>query len=289
MSTASHQSVMLALLSAACYGGALVATQFGLRHVPPLAGATVSITFTVALWLTLAPFLLDGSAWDPAAVLVFVAVGLFYPAVVMLLTYESNRTLGPTLTGTVSSTSPLFAISAAIIVLGERLTLPVASGGAAVATGLVLLALRAPMRTPPGRRLLLPLSGAVLRAAAQVLTKLGLAIWPSPFAAALICYATSFTVIWGAGASRLPRHALRYNRRGVTWFMAVGAMNGSGVLLMYHALHQGTVAVVSPIVATYPLFTALFSAIFLRREELTPRTLLGVAVVVAGVVTIVAG
>ena len=289
MSAALYHPVVLALLAAACYGGALVATQFGLRHVAPLTGASVSITFTATLWLACTPLFLDWSAWQLTALLIFAMVGTFYPAVVMLLTYESNRALGPTLTGSVSSTSPLFAIIAAVIMLGERVSIPVASGGAVVVGGLVLLALRAPMRTPPGWRLLLPLSGAMLRAAAQVLTKLGLAIWPSPFAAALVCYATSFTVIWGVGAGRSPWHALQFTRRGVMWFMAVGAMNGSGVLLMYHALHQGTVAVVTPIVATYPLFTALFSAVFLKREELTARTLLGVAVVAAGVVTIVTG
>jgi drug/metabolite transporter (DMT)-like permease len=69
--------------------------------------------------------------------------------------------------------------------------------------------------------------------------------------------------------------------------MAVGALNGGAVLLMYYALNIGSVSVVSPIVATYPLFTMLFSALFLKTETFTPRTIAGVMLAVCGVAVIV--
>jgi len=46
------------------------------------------------------------------------------------------------------------------------------------------------------------------------------------------------------------------------------------------------VSVVSPLVATYPLFTLALSAMFLREERFGPRVLLGVALTVAGVVVL---
>jgi drug/metabolite transporter (DMT)-like permease len=276
---------LLALAAAACFGSALIVTQFGLRHATPVAGATVSVTFTLVVWLVLCPFLLDLEAWHVGALALFAIVGVFYPAIVTLLTYESNRQLGPTLTGAVSCTAPFFAVLTAVLFLGEHLTLPIAAGGTVIVGGLMLLTARAPLERAPGWKLMLPVSGALLRGVAQTLTKLGLVLWANPFAAALVGYATSAAVMWSTDAvSR--RSARRITGTGALWFMAVGTLNGGAVLLMYYALNIGSVSVVSPVVATYPLFTMLFSALFLKTELLTPKTVAGVMLAVCGVAVI---
>lgn len=277
---------LLALGAAACFGSALVVTQFGLKHAAPIAGATVSITLTLIAWCVLSPLLLDLGTWHAGALGLFALVGLFYPALVTLLTYESNRKLGPTLTGAVSCTAPIFAVVAAMLLLGEPLGFPVAVGGGVIIAGLMLLAARSPLRVSPGWRFALPLTGALLRGVAQTLTKLGLLLWPSAFAAALVGYATSAAIMWGTAAAR-PQGSLRMSRAGLLWFCAVGTLNGAAVLLMYHALKLGSVAVVSPLVATYPLFTMVFSAVFLKTETLGARALGGVLLAVGGVGIIV--
>ena len=105
------------------------------------------------------------------------------------------------------------------------------------------------------------------------------------FAAALVGYATSAGVMWGARA--VQRNAgPAITRAGILWFMGVGTLNGAALLLMYYALNVGSVSVVSPIVATYPLFTMLFSAVFLKTEALAPRAILGVVMAVSGVAVI---
>lgn len=157
---------LIALAAAVCFGSTLVVAQFGFRHAAPLAGATVSILFTAAVWWILSPLFLDLQGWQVEALLIFGVVGLFYPALVTLLTSESNR-LGPTLTGAVGCTAPLFAVLTAVLFLGEHVSLPVAAGGAIVVVGLIVLSARAPLNTPPGWRLLLPLSGAAMRGVAQ--------------------------------------------------------------------------------------------------------------------------
>ena len=58
---------------------------------------------------------------------------------------------------------------------------------------------------------------------------------------------------------------------------------------MYFALARGQVSVVSPIVATYPLFTLVLSLLLLRHERVTPRMALGAAVTVAGVMLLLSG
>jgi len=280
-------SNLLALAGAVCFGLAPVVTFVGLRSTHSLAGGTISVTFTVLLWLALSPLLGDFSGWDIRALLVFALVGLFYPGVVMVLSYESNRLLGPTLTGAAASTAPLFAATAAIMFLGEHLAVQQVIGGAVTVTGLVLLALRAPpMGKTPGWSLTLPITGAFLRGIAQMFAKLGLSFWPSPFMAAFIGYAVSTVVLWGV-RWRMAQPKQPAINLEIGWFAAAGLLNGSAVLLTYHALHLGQVGVVSTIVATYPVFTVSFSALFLQAEKLSGRAALSVGIVIAGVVTAV--
>ncbi len=279
-----------ALLSAACFGSALIVNHFGLRHATSYTGARISLSTTFILWLALAPALLDLSLWHAGAAAIFAVVGLFYPAAVTVLTNESNRLLGPTLTGTISSTAPLFATALAVLVLGEHVTLPIIAGGMTIVAALVVMSWRHTPGARIGWRLLLPLSGSALRGIAQVLSKLGLALWPSPFAATLISYTVSAAGIWGASVA-LPerRQTRRLGRAAFPWFMAAGVLNGCAVLLLYHALHIGRVSVVAPLVALYPLFTMVFSALFLKSEILTRRTILGALLAVTGVIFLVAG
>jgi drug/metabolite transporter (DMT)-like permease len=58
---------------------------------------------------------------------------------------------------------------------------------------------------------------------------------------------------------------------------------------MYHALQIGRVAIVAPLIALYPLFTMLFSAVFLKSEVLSRRLVLGAVIAIAGVIVLVSG
>jgi transporter family protein len=133
----------------------------------------------------------------------------------------------------------------------------------------------------------LPLAAAVLRALAQVLSKAGLALWPNPLAAVLIGYSVSTAVVWMATLLSRRRQAFMFTGRGVLWFALTGVLNGTAVLSMYSALNAGPVHIVSPIVATYPLFTLALGALVLR-ERLSRRLMAGVALTVAGVVILLA-
>jgi drug/metabolite transporter (DMT)-like permease len=147
------EPILLALLASACFGLALVVTQFGLRHMAAADGVLVSIPTTTAVFWALSPFILDLAGWQAPAAAIFALVGLFYPAVVTLLTYEANQRMGPTITGTIGGTAPLFAAVAAVLFLGERLTLVAAAATLAVVAGIAVLSW--PSRTravdgPPG-------------------------------------------------------------------------------------------------------------------------------------------
>jgi drug/metabolite transporter, DME family len=80
---------------------------------------------------------------------------------------------------------------------------------------------------------------------------------------------------------------LVWDRRAMGPFMIAGAFETLGILLGILALSVGQVVVVSPIIATSPLWIVLGSWLFLRDlERLTLRTILGAVCVVAGTITI---
>jgi drug/metabolite transporter (DMT)-like permease len=282
-------ALLLAGLSSICFGIALVTGRVGLRTLDARSGAAISIPAATLLFVVAAPFALDIGGFSVAAALLFALVGLFFPALVTLLTFRSNEQLGPTVTSAVSGTAPLFALLAAGLFIGERVPAQAAVASLAIVAGVGVLSWnpRAPRPGFAGWSLLWPISGAAVRGLAQVVAKAGLLLWPSAFAAGLIGYlVSSATVI---GVDRLGRRERsRPAKRSIAWFALTGILNGGAVLLMYAALSMAPVSMVAPVVATYPLITALLSAAVLREKALTPRVAAGAFITVAGVVYLVA-
>ncbi len=286
--TVQH-AIVFAMIAAALFGTALVTTQSGLKHMNALSGARISIPVAAALFWLMAPAF-DLSGWHASAAAVFAVVGIFFPAAVTLLTFEANRRLGPTVAGAIGSTAPLFAVLAASLFLGESLGARelVATSGIVLGT-MALYAKRGGNVSVSSRFVLwLPLSAAVLRAFAQVLAAAGLALWPNPFAAALVGYSVSTAVIWMVPLLNRRRQAAVFSSRGVLWFALTGVLNGTAVLSMYSALRAGPVQIVSPLVATYPLFTLALGMLALRQERLTRRLIAGVVLIVAGIMVLLA-
>jgi uncharacterized membrane protein len=94
---------------------------------------------------------------------------------------------------------------------------------------------------------------------------------------------------WLASATLLPGQKQKpvWDRRAMGPFVIAGSFETLGILLGILALSIGQVVVVSPIIATSPLWILLSSWLFLRDiERLTVRTVLGAACVVAGTIAI---
>lgn len=281
---------LLALGAAFCFALALILTQFGLRTMPSWRSPLYSIGGAlVVAWLAAILFV-DWQSFNLDAALIFAAVGCIFPVVVSILAVRSNERLGPAVAGAVGNVTPIFAVLGAVLLLGEHLGLLQLAGLAMVVGGVALLALRG---GTGGRRwsvwvLGLPLAAALVRGAIQPAIKTGLALWPEPLAAAAIGYALSSVVI----VSLVGRRALREGpaiRSGVLWFLAVGFANGTATFLLYAALGLGSITVVAPLVALFPLMGVVMSWIFLRGEQLHTIGLLGILVSVAGVILLLVG
>jgi drug/metabolite transporter (DMT)-like permease len=281
---------VLALTAALFFGLGLVLTQFGLRYRSPTQGAAISIPASTLLFVVAAPAIVDFGQWDWRAVLIFAAVGCLYPAAVTVLTFQSNRQVGPNVAGAVGNLAPVFAVAFAAIMLAAPPRWIEVVGIAIIVFGVTLMFTGRGVRrgTWPRWALLLPLGAAFIRGVIQPGVKVGLETWPDPFAAAFISYIVSATVVLILSMWRDPPGTFTGDRRGLGWFAAVGFCNGIAVLTMYAALARGDVAAVAPLVASYPVATLAFSALFLGHVTLNRRLVLGVAITVAGVVALLA-
>jgi uncharacterized membrane protein len=79
------------------------------------------------------------------------------------------------------------------------------------------------------------------------------------------------------------------DRNGVVWFTLVGVFNGAATFLLYAALGLGSITLVAPLVALFPLIAVGLSLIFLRGERLPLMGLLGVVTCAGGVVVLLLG
>src|SRR5262245_64782343 len=91
-------AVALAFASALCFGVALVLTHIGLRYIPPLPGAAISIPSSMLVFIAIAPIVLGCCPIVWAAVPIFAALGLLYPAAVTLVSFAAERSFGPDMT-----------------------------------------------------------------------------------------------------------------------------------------------------------------------------------------------
>jgi drug/metabolite transporter (DMT)-like permease len=118
----ADSSLALALGSASLFGQGLVVTQFGLRDMTPALGVTFSMPMAALVFWSSAPFFADFSGWDGDAVLLFAVVGIFFPGMITLLTFEANRRMGPYVTGAIGNLAPLFPLLRHLLSSAKRWT-----------------------------------------------------------------------------------------------------------------------------------------------------------------------
>jgi drug/metabolite transporter (DMT)-like permease len=278
-------AALLALAAALLFAVALVLQQYGLRTLPSWRSPLYSIGSSMVVGVVLAVIFVDPAGFQPRAAAIFAAVGLIYPVGSSILSVRSNERLGPAIAGAVSNVTPIFAVLGAVLFLDERLGLGRLVGLALVVAGVALLALRrgAGHRQWPLWVLGLPLAGALVRGSVQPAIKTGLALWPEPMAAAAIGYIVSTIMILLLVGRRAVR-AGPADGRGILWFTGVGLCNGGATFLLYAALGLGSITVVAPLVALFPLIAVVLSLVFLREERLHALGLLGIGVSVVGVI-----
>jgi drug/metabolite transporter (DMT)-like permease len=275
----------LALCAALFYGVALVLGQAGLRHLGPLQGVCIAISSATLVFVLLAPVTIGFDQWNWRAAGMFALIGCLFPASVTILTFYSNRLIGPNFTGALGNLAPLFAVGGAVALLGETADTGKIAGVIIIFAGVVLLyrAPRSAAVTAIGWAFALPIGAAFVRGGVQPLVKIGLEDWPNPFAAITIGYLVSTLVVLGGSAVRERGWPVNFSRKGWFWFVLVGLSNGLAVFCTYQALALGSVTIVAPLIACYPLATLAVGRVFNGAAGITRHAVMGVLITVAGV------
>lgn len=281
---------LLALLSAFAYAGCIISARRGLQYSTPTTVTYVSLlVHTITLWT--AVFLTGGiPPVAPLALVLFLIGGSLQP-MTRLLTYTGVEKLGASRSYTLRATTPLFSTIVAIAALKEEAGWAILLGTLLIVVGIMVVSWDTTAQPSSFRwwHLLIPLAAAFLAGIVHPIRRYALILSDEPLFFAAVVGAIS--LVWYMGYLALPStRAPVWNPKAILPFLSAGLCETAGILLNIMALSHGTVVVVSPIIATSPLWVLIASVVFLRDiERLNARTILASFCVVAGTMAITLG
>ncbi len=273
----------IALSSAVCSAVATMLIQRGLRRSNFYAGFWINVAVgAVGLWAAVL-LLVPRDQYNWHAVPYFVASGVVGTAAGRLFRVAAIEKVGASVSSAILNLAPLISTGLAILLLGERITVPILLGTLVVVLGTVLLSLSGRHVGFHPRDLVYPFVSAACFGAVAIIRKLGLGLAGPLFDSAInitaaLVAATAF--ILASGNLR----ALRYDGRSFFYFAAGGAAENTGVFLLIAALGLGEVSVVVPLAGTAPLFVLLLAYWFPSGiDRLSWRVVTGAVLIVLGV------
>ena len=280
MSTAVY---LLALTGALCGAGATIFIRQGLRGSHVYTGVWINLVVgTVGLW---AAVIATGGLETVHAtgIAFFVAAGLIGTVAGRLLRFISIEQVGASVASAVINLSPFISTGLAIVILGERVTMPILAGTVVIVLGTIFLSASGRHLGFRPRQLTIPFLSAACFGVVAVLRKLGLSqTGPTlGFAVNVTTALIAFTIFLLVSGNR---QAMACRQRNLGYFVAAGLAENAGVFLGLMALNLGSVSVVVPLSGVGPLFVLPLSFFFLKGvERLSVRVVLGTVLVVLGV------
>jgi uncharacterized membrane protein len=273
----------MALSSAFCAALATILIQRGLRGASFYAGAWINVVVgAVAAWSAAALLVpLEEYSWQ--AVPYFALSGLIGTTGGRLFRVLAIQKVGAPVAAAVNNMTPLVASGLAILLLGERVTLPIISGTLVIVTGTILLSLSGRYIGFRPLDLVYPFIAATCFGSVQVLRKLGLAS-AGPLLGATINVTAALIAMTAFVVASGNRGSLRCSRRSLLYFIGGGIAENGGVFLLLLSLGFGDVSVVIPLAGTAPLFVLGLAYLFpSEKGSLGWRIVAGVVLVVLGV------
>ena len=225
---------------------------------------------------------------SPRSLLLFAAAGLIGTVGGRLTRFLAIDKVGAAVTAAIGSLTPLIASLLAILLLGERVTLPILAGTVVITIGTVLLSTSGARLGFRPWLIVLPLVSATCFGIVQVIRKIGLDGMGPVVGTAINLTAA---VIAFSALMLASGHRGIYACRGrpLAHFIFAGLTENAGVFLTIVALSFGAVSVVIPLTATTPIFVLILAHFFLKGVEvITTRVVAGTLLIVLGVYVITA-
>jgi uncharacterized membrane protein len=279
---------MLALASALISAIATILIRQGLRGSNPYTGFWINVVIgSVVLWA--AVFATGGpTRISPTGLGFFVLAGLLGTVAGRLLRFVSIEQVGAPIAAALTGLNPLISSGLAILILGERVTLPIVFGTVVIVAGTVLLSLDGRRVGVRPIQIAIPILSATCFGVVAILRKLGLSqtgpvLGTAVNATTALVAFTTFLVVAGQ------RRAFVCRGRSLAYFVAAGLAENASVFLTIVALSIGTVSVVIPLTGSAPIFVLVLSVLFLKGiDRLSRRITLGTLLIVLGVYLVTA-
>jgi len=270
---------VLAFITAVTSALGTVLAAKGMKGASPLGAAFYSV-LTQAVILTLL-LLTRSFNTDLLAVAFFVLAGVLALGLGRLLNFIAMRNMGAAKTSAVIGSSPVLATLLSILFLAEPLVTSTLAGACTVTAGIVLISGATGFKME--RALIISLLSTFSYSLSNIFSKAGLRVQPDPFLSAQINAAAGLLFFIAYLAITRQRTAFKVGKNGLICFAATGVLSSIGWLTLMKALELGVVSIVTTIVYSYPLLTLVLGRVFLREERLDKRTVIGSALIVAGV------
>ena len=277
---------VLALITAVTFGISPVALKLAFRHGGQTnTGMIIGLTVAIPLNLALVPFINPG--WElltPLAWVAFILGGLAGAAIGRRFIYESINLLGPSRAAVIRASSPVLTAFLAVLLYQEQIS-PVRwaailaiVGGA----GLVSWTPGSGARGWLAIGVLYAFGAAAAYGIRPLFLKLALDQADAPLAGSII---GAFAALIYAFVSDRPKLGVAKLNKSFLFFLIGGITQTTALLALTFGLREGDVSLVYSLTGSAPLFTLLFTAIFLRGvDRITPPLILGSIAVAAGVI-----
>ncbi|MFC1814456.1 DMT family transporter [Thermodesulfobacteriota bacterium] len=279
---------LIAISSAILFSISSICIRKGLVLLRPDNAILISLFInTTTLWI-LTFFFVPFSYFRSPGLIIFVISGLLTPGLARFIYYTGMEKIGVSIANPLKCTAPLFAALIAIILLKEKLTIPILFETILIVFGIIIISFpKGTDKKGNWKRIyiLIPLLAAFLYGAASNLRKYGLSFVPVPILGATIGATTSLiTMIPTVFYRQWKYKTLKWNF-AILFFICSGFLNCFGVLARFAALNGADVIFVAPLLSIEPLFVLFFTTLFLKdKERLTVSTIIGAVAIVAGIV-----
>ena len=263
--------------------GALLISK-GMRDSNASSACLISTSVQAVALLVPLMFSIPELNWQ--ALVLFALSGVFALGIARLLYFVAMEQIGVAVSSAIIGSNPLISTMLAIVFLAETVDTATIVGAVLVVGGVFLLS-GAGERSVKARSLFIPFMSAFSYSLANVIRKAGLNVQSEPLlgavagaVAGVLCFSIYLVVAGKLGEIKATKRSLGY-------FTACGLVSAVGWFALMMAMQTGTVAVVTTIVFSYPLFSLVLSWLFLKGEEkITRRIVAGCVVIVVGVVIV---
>lgn len=299
---------------------AILVTRLASNRIPLALGFVIATLTNVgfsALAFAVQGVLGDHAVtWNATSFWLFAAAGVFSTYLGRWFFYESVVRFGPAKASVFQVSSPLFTAMMALLLLGERLTLPVAMGMVLTVAGLILVsykpgsgatpadpaALAVPVK--PGSAipaltmhqrllqsvLLLGLASSLAYAIGNVLRGSAVREWNEPILGGLIGagFGLAMHLLFMPAKRQLWASLRKADRRGVWLYALIGVCTISGQICTIGAMRFIPLSIATLVTLCTPLLVFPLSHFLLKsREGVTRVTVAGCGLTLLGIFIIV--